>query len=48
METLPDNKQKNVVKKVKMAVSVRWPSLYASLDGVYEEYVGLLKAFSIL
>ena len=40
METLPDNKCKNVVKKVKKAVSVRWLSLHASVDGVHEEHVG--------
>ena len=48
METLPDNKRKNVVKKVKKAVNARWPSLHASVDGVYEENVGLFEAFSIL
>ena len=48
MKTLPDNKHKNVVKKVKKAVNMRWLSLHASADGVYEEYVGLLETFSIL
>ena len=47
METLPDNKRKNVFKKVKRAVNTRWLSLHASVDGVYEEYVGLLETFSI-
>ena len=47
METLPDNKQV-LLKKVKKAASARWPRLHASVDGVYEEYVGLLEAFSIL
>ena len=47
METLPDNKRKNVVKKVKKAVNARWPSLHASVDGIYKAYVGLLEAFSI-
>ena len=48
METLPDNKRKNVLKKVKKAVNARWPSLHASVDGIYKEYVGLLEVFSIL
>ena len=48
VETLPDNKHKNVAKKVKKAVNMRWLSLHASVDGVYEEYVGLLETFSIL
>ena len=48
MNTLPDKKHKNVVKKVKKAVNMRWLSLHASVDGVYEEYVGLLETFSIL
>ena len=48
METLPDNKHKNVVKKAKKAVNTRWLSLHASVDGVYEKYVGLMETFSIL
>ena len=48
METLPDKKRKNVVKEVKKAINARWPSLHASVDGVYEEYVSLMEAFSIL
>ena len=48
METLPYNKCKNVVKKVKKAFKTRWLNLHASVDGVYEEYVGLLETFSIL
>ena len=48
METLPDNKGKNVAKKVKKAVNRRWLSLHASVDGVYEEYNGLLETCSIL
>ena len=47
MEALPDNKRKNVVKKIKKAVNARWPSLHASVDGIYKAYVGLLEAFSI-
>ena len=48
VETLPYNKRKNVVKKVKKSVNARWPSFQASVDRVYEEYVGLLEAFSTL
>ena len=48
MEILPENKRKNVAKKVKKAVNRRWLSLHASVDGVYEEYNGLLETFSIL
>ena len=48
METFSDNKRKNVVKKLKNEVNTRWLSLHASVNGVYEEYVGLLETFSIL
>ena len=48
METLPENKRKNVVKKVKKAVNKRWLSLHASVDGVYEEYASFLETFSVL
>ena len=48
IETLPDNKRKNVVKKVKKAVNTRWLSLHASVDGVDEEYVGLFETFCVL
>ena len=48
MDTLPDSKRKNVVKKVKKAVNMRWLSLHASVDGVYEEYAGLFETFSML
>ena len=48
METLPDNKRKNVVKKVKKAVNTGWLSLHAQVDGVHEEYAGLLEIFSIV
>ena len=48
METLPYNKYKNLVKKVKKAFKTRWLNLHALVDGVYEEYVGLLETFSIL
>ena len=47
-EILSYNKRKNCVKKVKKAVNTKWLSLHASVDWVYEEYVGLLEAFSIL
>ena len=39
METLPDKKRKNVVKKVKKEYTV---------NRVYEEYVDLSEVFSIL
>ena len=48
METLPENKRKNVAEKVKKAVDTSWLSLYLCVDGVYAEYVGLLETFSIL
>ena len=52
MDTLPDKKRKNIVKKVKKAVirdlNMRWLSLHVSVDKVYEEYVDLLETFSIL
>ena len=48
MKTLPDKKHKNIVKNVKKAVNTKWLSLYASVYGAYEEYVGLLETFSIL
>ena len=48
IETLPGSKRKDVVKKVKKAVNTRWLSLHASVDIVYEEYVGLLETLSIL
>ena len=48
METLLDNKRKNVVKKVKKSVNTSWLSLHAFVDGVHEEYVGLLETFSKL
>ena len=48
IETLHGSKRKDVVKKVKKAVNTRWFSLHASVDAVYEEYVGLLETFSIL
>ena len=48
-EILSYSKRKNGVKKVKKkAVNTRWLSLHASVDGLYEEYIGLLETFSIL
>ena len=38
METMPDKKRKNGVKKVKKALNARWLSLHASIYGVYKEY----------
>ena len=48
METLPYKKRKNVVEKVKKAVNTRQLNFHASVDGLQEEYVGLLETFSIL
>ena len=48
METLVDNKHKNVVKKLKKAVNTRWLSWHASVDGVYKEYVSSLETLSKL
>ena len=33
--------KKKIVRKVKKAVRTRWLSLQASVDSVYQEYVGL-------
>ena len=46
--TLPDKRQKKVVRKVKKAVTTRWLSLHESVDGVYGEYAGLLEILKIL
>ena len=40
--TLPPKRKKNIVKKVKKACRTRWLSLHASVDAIYEEYVGLI------
>ena len=39
---------KMLLKKVKKSVNTRWLSLHAFVDGVHEEYVGLLETFSKL
>ena len=38
----------SVKMKSKKAVNTRWLSLYASVDGVFDEYVGLWETFSKL
>ena len=50
METLPGSKRENVVKKLIQvkAINTRWLSFHASVDGVYEKYIGLLETFGIL
>ena len=40
-DTLPAKRKTNIVKRVKKTCRTRWLSLYASVDAVYEEYVGL-------
>ena len=47
-EILSYRKRKNGVKKVKKAVNTRWLSLHASVDRLYEGYIGLLETFNIL
>ena len=37
-----------VVRKVKKAVSTRWLSLHASVNGVYDEFVGLSETLNFL
>ena len=36
------------MRKVKKAVVTRWLSLRAAVDGIYDEYAGLLEALQIL
>ena len=48
LDTLPSNKHKKVVRKVKKAVSTRWLSLHASVDGLYNNYVRLLETLDVL
>ena len=43
-DTMSKKQKKKLVKKVKKACRTRWLSLYASVDSVYEEYVGLVHA----
>ena len=40
--TLQAKRKKNIVKRVKKVCHTRWLSLYAFVDAVYEEYVGLI------
>ena len=40
--TLPAKRKKNIVKRVKKACRTRWLSLHASVDAIYEVYVGLI------
>ena len=39
---------RQVVRKVKKAVSTRWLSLHASVNGVYDEFVGLSETLNFL
>ena len=48
LDTLPEEKRKAVVKKVKKVVVTRWLSLHAAVDDIYDEYAGLLEALQIL
>ena len=48
LDTLPLNKHKKVVRKLKKAVSTRWLSLHASVDGLYNNYVRLLETLDVL
>ena len=48
LNSLPPKKKKNVVKKIKKAVNTRWLSLHASVDGIYDEYPGLLETMNVL
>ena len=43
-----DTLRKTVVRKVKKAVVTRWLSLHAAVDGICDEYAGLLDALQIL
>ena len=40
--TLPAKRKKNIVKRVKKACRTRWLCLHASVDAIYEVYVGLI------
>ena len=48
LDTLPSKKHKKVLKKVKRAVNTKWLNLHVSADGVYDEYVRLLKTLNLL
>ena len=41
-DTLPAKRKKNIVKRVKRTCRTGWISLHASVDAIYEEYVGLI------
>lgn len=41
---LSKKRKRNAVKRVKKAVRTRWLSLHASVDSIFEEYVGLINA----
>lgn len=43
MNTLTTNKHKKVARKMKKIVSIRWLSVHAPANGVYNEYVVLLE-----
>ena len=40
---LTTKKNKKVVRKVKKVVRIKWLRLHELVDGVYDEYVGLLE-----
>ena len=46
LNTLTTSKHKNLVKRQKKVVSIRWLSLHISVDGVYDEYAGLLETWT--
>ena len=48
LDTLPKKQRKKFVRKVKKDVRTWWLSLHASVDGVYDEYVGLLETLNLL
>ena len=37
-DTMPNKRQKNIIKRVKKACRTRWLSLHAGVDAVYDEY----------
>ena len=43
-DALSTRKKKRLIKSVKSAVRMRWLSLHASVDSLFEEYVGTLHA----
>ena len=42
-DILPAKRKENIVKRFKKACRTRWLSLHASVDAIYEEYVGLIQ-----